>query len=306
MLLKVLKQMIEPHPTKISSTKTLKASCLDKEYCAVLIKGDTPTSTLKSSMQQLMESYEGNKSLEFASLDGTALAMTNLEQYQELVPKGKFQFLLFKKVSGGLKVAKDNKSKNEEEEKEKPKTKSDSRLITSTVIYESEDYSFNALNTFLSSQMTPSSSTFKKLSVLPAIATRTKKVEKTNGEKRTRILEQRRRAHEKKVNPEAFEEKSSADRHAERRADREQKRQEHNKQNNVKQRTPEELAERERARRQRMEEEAAKWNIMEDVDENTENVDEDGSDSYFEDVDEEEIDFDEEEEEEDVIDMDLD
>jgi len=326
MLVKLLKQMLEPHPTKISNTKNLKASCLDKEYCAVLIKGDTPTSTLKSSIQQLMETHEDNKSLEFASLDGTALAMTNLEEYQELVPKGKFQFLLFKKVSGGLKVASSEPTKkskdndleeeggdHEEETKPKPKpkttSKSDSRLITSAVMYDSEDYSFNALQSFLSAQMSSSASTFKKLPVLPAISTRSKKVEKTSAEKRNRILEQRRRAQEKQLNPELETEKLSADRHAERRADREQKRAEHYKQHNVKQRTPEEIAERERARRKRMEEEAAKWNIQEEVDdESNEDIasdEDDGDTSYFEeDVLDEDLDLDEEEDEEDVMDLD--
>lgn len=323
MLLKLLKQMIEPHPTKISNTKNLKATCLDKEYCAVLIKGDTPTPKLKASMQQLMETYEDNKSLEFASLDGTALAITNLEEYQELVPKGKFQFLLFKKVSGGLKAATSSEPKkksnddldeeggdNEEETKPKPKqkTKSDSRLISSASIYESEDYSFSALQSFLSTQM--SSLAFKKLPVLPAISTRTKKVEKISAEKRNRILEQRRRAYEKQINPELEKENLSADRHAERRADREEKRAEHNKQHNVKQRTPEEIAEIERARRKRMEEEAAKWNIQEEVDDGSnEDIasDEDGDTSYFEeDVLDEDMDLDEEEEDEDIIDMDLD
>ena len=85
---------------------------------------------------------------------------------------------------------------------------------------------------------------------------------------------------------------------------------EHNKQNNVKQRTPEEIAEIERARRKRMEEEAAKWNIQEEVDDGSnEDIasDEDGDTSYFEeDVLDEDMDLDEEEEDEDIIDMDLD
>jgi len=321
MLLKLLRQMIEPHPTKISSTKVLKASCLDKEYCAVLIKGGTPTSTIKSSIQKLMETYENQSNIEFASVDGTALAMTNLEEYQELVPKGKFQFWLFKKVSGGLKVASSasstRKSKDESTEEDdediettikpqekKQATKSDSRLISSTAIHQSEDFSYKALHTFLSTQMS-SSSSLTKLSVLPAITTRTKKVEEASANKRNRILEQRQRVYDNQQNPNQEQQSSSTfsnNKHDERRADREQKRAEHNKEHNVKQRTPEELAERERSRRQRMEEEAAKWNIQEEED--------GGSSGTFEsdeqDLEEEMYLDGDEEEEEDVIDVDLD
>jgi len=238
--------MLEPHPAKITNTKTLKRKCLNKDYCAILLKGGTPSKDFKATMQNLIVTYP---QIQFASMDATTLLLSNLEEHLPLVQKGQFQFIMFKKVSGGLEV------QNETE----GKTSSNSRLITSAHVYTGDSYSYLSLSSFVSLALTKTP--FQKIPALPAVNTRTKKLEEAHEKKRQRIIHQRNEQHRKR------EEAASGgafDARSERRAERERRREEHRREHGYKERTPEEMAERERARRKRMDEEAERWNMKPD------------------------------------------
>ena len=196
--------------------------------------------------------------------------------------------MVFKKVSGGLSAG-DNE------------TKAEGRLKTSILALETPGVSFGAMNTLVSDAL--NGKKMQKIPALPNIKTRTKKLEESERQKRDRKKDQaRKKAQEDQKPPQTF---SANDGSKEgRRLERERRRAEHNAKNNVKPKTPEEIAELEKKRRQRMEEEAAKWNIgAEDAPEEGEPAEEE----WMEDGDEdggEYVDEDEEEDDEDVLDLD--
>jgi hypothetical protein len=148
--------------------------------------------------------------------------------------------------------------------------------------------------------------TMTKLSSLPVIKTRSKKIEKDEKARRERKLEQQRRK-DNGESPDATPggafsaNDGSADG---RRAEREKRRTEHRKENNVREKTPEEIKEMERQRRIRMTEEAERWNMAPDdaPDEGSAEND-DGYDYMDEDGETNVEDFDEEEGD-DVMDLD--
>ena len=78
MLTKLLKQMLEPHAAKIERTKELKEKCLNKDVCGLLLKGGKPEPYVKHAVANLLGKYP---SVQFASIDSTALFLTNLEEY---------------------------------------------------------------------------------------------------------------------------------------------------------------------------------------------------------------------------------
>ena len=200
---------------------------------------------------------------------------------------------------GGDKTEKKKKKKKEEEE---------ARLITSVVPLE-EGISHGSISRLIK-QAKSGRADATKLALLPALKTRTKKLEADLAKKRERIRGQKDRARAKKKADEAppgmFAENDGS--REGRRAERERRRQEHLKANNVKPKTPEEIAEMERRRRERMNEEAKAWNIEgEDVDENMDGGedredDEEGEEEYLDDG-EEWADLDDEDDE-DVLDLD--
>jgi hypothetical protein len=280
MLTKLLKQMLEPHAAKIEKTKELKEKCLNKEYCALLLKGGKPEPYVKHAMANLLGKYPN---VQFASVDSNLLFLVNLEEYLPEYVSGEHRFVVFKKLSGGLSAG-DNE------------TKAEGRLKTSILALDTPGVSFAAMDSLVSNAI--KGKNLKKIPALPNIKTRTKKLEDSERQKRDRKKDQaRRKAQEDQKPPQAAANDGTKEG---RRLERERRRAEHNAANNVKPKTPEEIAEMERKRRQRMQEEAEKWNIgAEDAPEEVGGIEEDWeeeSDGEYEDIDEED--------DEDVMDLD--
>jgi len=312
MLVKALKYSLEPRTEKIENTKQLKQKCLDKEYCALFLKGGTPDKKIKKTMQDLIVTYP---KVQFASIDSSLLLLTNLEDVLPMYSKGKHRFLMFKKVSGGTQPEQPKKSNDEEEEEEegeetpkKEDTKKSTRLITSVSGFgASRSMSYTNLSSTIA-ELTNGVLKPKRIPALPQVKTRTKKLEEQERQKRDRIKNRSKNAgssqqkQQQQSSSGAFEDGSKEARKAE----RDRRRAEHHKEQNIKPKTPEEIAEMERKRRLRMEEEASKWNMMEeDAPEEGEPVMDEEFDIGMEDVEDGEfVDIDEEEEEEDIMDLD--
>ena len=287
MLTKLLKQMLEPHAAKIEKTKELKEKCLNKDVCGLLLKGGKPEPYVKHAVANLLGKYP---SVQFASVDSTLLFLTNLEEYLPEYEAGVHRFVVFKKVSGGLSAG-DNE------------TKAEGRLKTSILPLETSGVSFGAMNTLVSDAL--NGKKMKSIPSLPNIKTRTKKLEESERLKRDRKKDQaRRKAQEDQKPPQTFAANDGSKEG--RRLERERRRAEHNSKNNVKPKTPEEIAEMEKRRRERMEEEAAKWNIEgEDAPDGGEPLEEEEEIDYGGDEEGEFVDVDEEmEDDEDVLDLD--
>lgn len=341
MLNKALKSVLEPKTVKITNTKELKKSCLDKEMCALFLKGDSNANNnkkIKEVIQSLIVSYP---KITFASMDASTLLLSNLEEHVPLANKGQHQFLMFEKVSGSFAVPTSDDTKNkkddEEEEGEEEETKnkkttdnstkkSSGRLITSISTYKGYNMDYNSLSTYLDSVVSAKKDKPIKLSTLPQIKTRTKKLEKQYEEKRQRYQDRKAKKQNtaSSSSSNTFSSSSSSSSSGgtfedgskeARKAERDRRRAEHLKAQGATERTPEEIAERERQRRKRMEEEAAKWNMVpEDAPEEGEYVgeeeplesmfeEEDGetSSTYVEEEDDESI---EDLDDEDVLDLD--
>lgn len=288
MLTKLLKHMLEPHAAKIEKTKELKEKCLNKEVCGLLLKGGKPEPYVKHAVANLLGKYP---KVQFASIDSTLLFLTNLEEYLPEYEAGVHRFVVFKKVSGGLSVG-DNE------------TKAEGRLKTSILPLESPGVSFGAMNTLVSDALNGKG--LQNIPALPNVKTRTKKLEEAERQKRDRKKDHaRRKAQEDEKPPQQTFTANDGTKEG-RRLERERRRAEHNANNDVKPKTPEEIAEMERKRRQRMEEEAAKWNIgAEDAPEEGEPIEEE----WVDDGDDEEgeyndADEDIDEDDEDVLDLD--
>jgi hypothetical protein len=152
----------------------------------------------------------------------------------------------------------------------------------------------------------------QKVSTLPSIKTRTKKLEEEERAKRQRRQDQQQRGQDKDSGGTPGGYFTDNDGSAEgRKAERERRRAEHRKSNpNFKEKTPEEIAEMERKRRARMEEEAAKWNMApDDAPDEGEQVDGGNDGSYSMDWDDEDTDGangdqNDDEDDEDVLDLD--
>ena len=280
MLTKLLKGMLEPHASKIESSKDLKSKCLNKNICALLLKGGTPPQALKDAFKNMLSTYED---VSFASVDTKTMILPGLEEYLPEYEAGHHRFVVFKKISGGLEAK-------------------DGRLITSIAPL-NESISFNNMSNLIN-DVRSGSVTPKKLSGTPQVKTRSKKLEAQLKAKRDRS-QKKKDAPKEKASSGSTENDGSKEG---RKAERERRRAEHRAKNpNYKEKTPEEKAEMERQRRQRMEEEAQKWNIgAEDGQEEGEPID-DGYDA-FEDVEQDEyiedMDEDEYDDDEDVLDLD--
>lgn len=204
-------------------------------------------------------------------------------------PPPNSRFVVFKKVSGGL-AAGDNE------------TKAEGRLKTSILPLDETGVSFGTMNTLVSGVL--NGKKMRNISALPNIKTRTKKLEESERLKRDRKKDQERQRTQDDKKPPPQQTFSANDGTKEgRRLERERRRAEHNAENNNVPKTPEEIAEMEKRRRQRMEEEAAKWNIGSDEssEEGGESIDE--GDTDYSDVDV--IDMDDlNENDDDVLDLD--
>ena len=258
MLTKALRKVFVPGPVKLDNSKTLKAKCLDMEYCVVFLKGSTSVSEkyIKDAINTLSADYSRNKNMVIASVDATSNYMSNLEEVLLSLPEykeGEHRLVGFKKLGGSASLSEDDDKKDQ------------GRLITSTAVFDSKStkMDYDSLSYFISGLQSGSIET-KKLSTLPGIKTRTKKSQTQISSKREKI---RGRAKEKAraQQEQTFAGSSTkSDTKAERKAERDRRRREHHAKNNVKPKTPEEIAAIEAQRRKRMEEEAAKWNMMEE------------------------------------------
>ncbi len=290
MLTKALKNLLEPKAEKIETTQDLRSKCLDKDTCALLLKGSKVSPNyVKEAVQKLVVEYP---KVTFAAVDTSVLYVHGIEAefLKELVP-GMPRFVVFKKTSGTTDKSKTNSS----------------RLKTTAVALD-VDVAYGPMSNLLASVVSGTAE-MTKVSSSPTIKTRTKKLEKSENEKR-----QRRKNRDSGGSSSsssggdsgAFHSGENDGSAAGRKAERERRRAEHRAKNpNYKEKTPEEIKEMERQRRIRMEEEAAKWNIApEDAD--PESGEGAGEEYVMEDWDEDaEEDLDEEEEEdEDVMDLD--
>lgn len=265
MLAKLLKGQLEPHAAKIETTQDLRVKCLDKDMCALLLKGTTKAPNyLKDAMKNLLKEFP---SVSFASIDSSVFYVKNLEEFLPELAKEQPRFVIFKKVSGSL-------------------SKDGTRLITSIAALPTNGVSYGSMSNLLASVIT-NQTEMDRIPVLPTIKLRTKKLEQEEQAKRER---KNKSADSTSSGGGSRDNDGSAEG---RRAERERRRAEHNKAHKVRERTPEEIAEMERQRRIRMEEEAAKWNIapddMPDAGDPVDGGDIDESDNSFEDVDNGEI-----------------
>lgn len=284
MLTKLLKQMLEPHAAKIEKTKELKEKCLNKDICGLLLKGGKPEPYVKHAIANLLGKYPN---VQFASIDSTVLFMTNLEEYIPEYESGKHRFVVFKKVSGGLSAG-DND------------TKAEGRLKTSILPLETDGVSFGSMSTLVSDAI--NGKKMKPIPALPNIKTRTKKLEEAERQKRDRKKDAARKKAQADQSPPQQTFSANDGSKEGRRLERERRRAEHNKANNVKPKTPEEIAEMEKRRRERMQEEAAKWNVG-DADED---ADAESGESIEEDWDSGDADgeSDSDDDDEDILDLD--
>jgi hypothetical protein len=194
-------------------------------------------------------------------MDSSVLLMTNLEStnlHEADFSKGTHRLAAFKKVSGSLNVS---NATNDEGAGGKH---NHGRLVTSVVAY-TGDFHHLSLNNFMSDILNAKYS-FARLPALPVIKTRSKKNEEAERTKRQRYSDQKMREAQRKQEFTSDQQRSPDGifTKEQRKADRDRLRDEHRKKQKVRDLTPEEIAERERLRRQRMEEEAAKWNVLPD------------------------------------------
>jgi hypothetical protein len=241
-LLKWLRSVLEPHAAKVETTQDLRAKCLDKDICALLLKGTKKAPAyLKDTMRNLLKEFPN---VAFASIDASVLYAKNLEEYLPELEGGQPRFVVFRRVSGTLE-------------------KGGKRLITSIAPLPTNGVSYGQMSNLVAGVVNGSQK-MEKIPALPTIKTRTKKLEQEERAKRERKT---KRAQEGDVSPSSragggttSSDENDGSRDG-RRAERERRRTEHRKSNNVKERTPEEIAEMERQRRLRMEKEAERWNV---------------------------------------------
>jgi hypothetical protein len=281
MLVKALRNLLEPKAVKIETTQDLRSKCLSSDYCGLLLKGSkTVSSSIKQAMQNLLNDYP---KITFAAVDTSNLFVKHLEEYLPEYSSGVNRFVVFEKSM--------------DKEKDRLKT-SIAPLLDKTVNYSNMKALVESVVIKKSKKTTP-------IPILPVVKTRTKKLEEEERAKRQRKQSQ----HDKSSSTTPGGMFADNDGSQEgRRAERERRRAEHRANNpNFREKTPEEIKEMERQRRVRMEEEAKKWNMApEDAPDEGERVDE-GQYVDFDD-DEDEGEFvdakQEEEDEEDVLDLD--
>jgi hypothetical protein len=268
MLVQLLRGKLEVRAHKVETTQDLRNKCLDKDMCALLLKGAKKApGYLKDAMNKLLKEYPN---VSFASMDASVLYAKNLEEYLPELQDSQPRFVVFKKVSGSLAAG-------------------GTRLITSIAPLDTNGVSYGQMSNLVASVVSETA-TMTKLSALPVIKTRSKKIEKDEKARRERKVEQQRR-----------KDNGSADG---RRAEREKRRTEHRKENNVREKTPEEIKEMERQRRIRMTEEAERWNMAPDDAPDEGSAENDDGYDYIDEDDETDLDDLDAEEGDDVMDLD--
>ena len=178
--------------------------------------------------------------ISFKAVDSSVLYVKNLEDQLDLAEydenSKQHRFVMFKKVSGGGEAGK-------------------GRIITSMAPL-TEAMSYGSMSTLVANTVS-GNVTPKKLSSLPMIVTRTKKLVQSEKEKRQRKANQGKDYKAPSTPGGAFQENDGS--REGRKAERERRRAEHNP--NAKPKTPEQIQEMERQRRARMEEMAKAWNV---------------------------------------------
>jgi len=304
MLTKALKNLLEPKAEKIETTQDLRSKCLDKDVCALMLKGSKVLPKYaKDAVHKLVVEHP---KITFAAVDSSVLYVKGVEAefLEELVP-GMPRFIVFQKSSGTT-----------------DKTKVDSSRLKTTAVALDVDVAYGPMSNLVASVVS-GTATMTKVSTTPTIKTRTKKLEKTENEKRLRSKNRESGGSSSSsggggAGGGAFQSTDNDGSAAGRKAERDRRRAEHRKNNpNYKEKTPEEIQEMERQRRIRMEEESKKWNMApedadadggegagdeyvmdEDWDDN--NNGDDGDDEETDDLDED----DDEEDLDDVLDLD--
>jgi hypothetical protein len=272
MLVKALKNLLEPKAEKIENTQDLRNKCLDKNICGLVLKGAKQSPNyVKDAMSKLVVEFP---KVAFAVVDTSVLYVKGLEAefLPELVP-GQPRFVVFEKTQPTADAAKD-------------------RLKTTVAALPTNGVAYGPMSNLVAS-VVQKTQQMTKVAALPTIKTRTKKLEAEEQAKRARRMDQQKRQQDSSSSSSSSSggvggggtgtgggyfsaNDGSADG---RKADRERRREEHRKSNpNYREKTPEEIAEIERLRRKRMEEEADKWNMApEDMPDEGEPVD----DGYY-------------------------
>ena len=237
MLVKLLKNMLEPRAAKIETTQDLRTKCLSQDVCGLLLKGSkTVSGQVKTAMNNLLEQHP---KVAFASVDTSVLFLSNLEEYLTEFQAGTHRFVVFKKMSGGIEAKED-------------------RLVTSIATLGDKKTGYTSMNELVQS-VVDGKAEMTKIPSLPVIKTRTKKLEEEERAKRQRKEQQRASQDSSSQSTSSFQTNDGSAQG--RKAERERRRAEHYKEHNVREKTPEEIQEMERKRRIRMEEEAARWNM---------------------------------------------
>jgi hypothetical protein len=252
MLVKALKNLLTPKAEKIETTQDLRTKCLDKDTCALLLKGSKQSPNyIKDAMEKLITEFP---KVAFAAVDASVLYVKGLEaEYLQEFSAGTARFVVFQKVSGTA-----------------DKSKSDSSRLKTSVASLDVSVAYGPMSNLIGDVVSKKAK-MQKVSTLPTIKTRTKKLEQEENAKRQRRSEQQNRKSSDTGSGGGggggyFNDQTSNDGTADgRRAERERRRAEHRANNpNYIEKTPEEIAEMERQRRARMEEEASKWNVAPD------------------------------------------
>ena len=287
MLVKYIRGKLEGRAGKIETTADLKTKCLEKNYCGLLLKGSKkPPSHIKDAMGKLLKDFPD---VAFASIDSSVLYLLNLEDLLPELENEMPRFVVFQKISGSSEPG-------------------GSRLITSfATIPNTSSVRYEYMNNLVANVVQGTEHP-TKLSTLPVVKTRTKKLEQSEKTKRQRRVDQQRRKEAKAQGGGDSSGSGSTENDGSRegrRAERERRRQEHNEKHNVKPKTPEEIAEMERRRRARMEEEAAKWNVApDDATEEGDSIYDDRDPDIMEEAEDEVIEDLDASENDDVIDLD--
>ncbi|GKY91887.1 hypothetical protein MPSEU_000160300 [Mayamaea pseudoterrestris] len=243
MLAKYLRDKLEIRAAKVETTQDLRSKCLDKDYCGLLLKGTKESPQyLKDAMKNILKEFP---TVSFAAVDSTVLYVLNLEEHLPELADGQPRFVVFKKLKGSLEVGGD-------------------RLQTSIAALPTNGVSYGLISNLVGDSVSGKKE-FQKISTLPVVKTRTKKLEESERAKRKRKLDQSKRSQESRSPstqpsgsvPTSQENDGSRDG---RKAERERRRAEHYASQG---KTPEEIAELERQREQKQEE-ASAWNIESD------------------------------------------
>jgi len=257
MLGKALKNLLIPKAEKIETTQDLRSKCLDKDVCALLLKGGKVSPKyVKDAVSKLLVEFP---KVTIAAIDTSVLYVKGLEA--EFLPEfstGQPRFVVFQKVSDGS-----------------------GRLKTSLATLPGHGVGYGQMSNLIA-DVVQKKQEMKKVSALPTVKSRTKKLVEEEKAKRARRSDQQKRQEAGGSSTTGGYFQANDGSKEGRKAERDRRRAEHRKNNpNYREKTPEEIAEMERKRRQRMEEESAKWNMVpDDIPEEGEPVSDEGN--FFE------------------------